>query len=155
MPIPVDSACFSQLSHTYFAPNIFDNVDGLQKEFRTIILRLPTTNVCRGFLSSLSCFLAFPSCNSETNKLQPVCEHLCPAIDNLVNDCMSLVNFTTIPMLYLIFQQYNCSNASSYFLVPPEYIDTESCNAFSKLHYKITINLNVHYSYVWAKYGNK
>ena len=141
IPIPVENACFSQLSHTYFTPNIFDNVEEFQKEFRTITLELPTTNLCRGFFSSLSCLLAFPSCNSLTNKVQPICEHLCPTIDMLVYDCMSLVNFSAVPMLTLLFEQYNCTNASSYFIVPPEYIDTESCNAFSKLKllYKLQI----------------
>ena len=145
IPIPEDNTCFSQLSHTYFAPNIFDNLEEFQREFRTIIPRLSTADPCRGFLSSLPCLLIFPSCNRETKKLQPICPEICPTIDMFVDDCMPLVNFSTIPMLRLIFERYNCSDASTYFAVPPEYIDTKSCNAFSKLlvlTYELYININ-------------
>lgn len=133
IPIPEDNTCFSQLSHTYFAPNIFENAEEFQRELRTIIAPLPTTDPCRGFFSSLSCVLGFPSCNNLTKRLQPVCQEICPVIDVLVAKCMQGVNITALPTLNALFSRYNCTDPTSYYLLPPEYIDTKSCSMFSEL----------------------
>ena len=131
-PIPAENTCFTQLTHTYFAPNIYQNAEEFQREFRTIISPLPATEPCRAFFSSLSCALVFPSCIAATNKLQPICQHLCSRIDALIFNCVKFVNTSAIPLLNSVFVRYNCSDPTSYFNVPLEYIDLESCNSFSK-----------------------
>ena len=132
VPIPVDNTCFTQLAHTYFARDIYMNAEEFQREFRTIINPLPATEPCRGFFSSLSCALVFPSCNASTNKLQSVCPDICPRIDALIFRCARFVNASAIPLLSSVFARYNCSDPTSYFNVPVEYVDLESCNSFSK-----------------------
>ena len=105
----------------------------IQREFRLILSPLPATDPCRGFFTTLLCVLSFPACDLDTQKLLPICPSACPSIDNLIATCLPLADLATIPTLASIFQSYNCSDPSSYFMLPDEFYNTELCNAFSEL----------------------
>ena len=132
LPIPQDNTCFSQLSHTYFVPEIFDMSETIQREFRRILSPLPATDPCRGFFTSLSCVISFPACNEDTNKLLPICPNACPFIDALIATCLPLADLTTIPTLSAIFQAYNCTDPASYFMLPDQFYSTETCTIFGE-----------------------
>ncbi|XP_065909295.1 tyrosine-protein kinase Mer-like [Dysidea avara] len=130
IPIPQDNTCFSQLSHTYYVPGIFDMSETIQREFRRILSPLPATDPCRGFFTSLSCVISFPACDKDTKTLLQICPNICPFIDALITTCLPLADLTTIPTLDAIFQSYNCSDPSSYFMFPDQFYNTEVCTAF-------------------------
>lgn len=146
IPIPMDHPCYGELGKNYYILSEVSQtmVDLTVKTLNigfTLLKNLnpPAPDKCISSIKHITCFIATPPCNADTDLLFDFCQDSCTAHKRLLNDelCVPTYNFFAgfqmqsnqpelVASLDLLFS-FKCNVMSSYFFFNSSLIDRTQC----------------------------